>query len=150
MKYSLKTAPLISPGVKISSRAGPLLSLYICEVQSIFNYLTNPSGTIEIHDNASGCNTQPEIETACASTVDEIHVQDNISIYPNPANNILTISCKDGVTIEDVIIYNQTGQKVFEGKLSNNTINVSNLQKGMFIVELRTQEWKIRKKLIIQ
>ena len=42
----------------------PLLS--VCDVESICNYLAAPNGTIEIHDNAPGCNSQMEVEEACA------------------------------------------------------------------------------------
>jgi len=36
-----------------------------CDVQSICAYLVNPGGTIEIYDNASGCNTQQQVEDDC-------------------------------------------------------------------------------------
>ena len=42
-------------------------SLTQCEVLSICDYLASPSGTIEIHDNATGCNSQEEVEEACLS-----------------------------------------------------------------------------------
>jgi hypothetical protein len=53
--------------------AGSIDSLYICDnsilsncaVQSICNYLANPSVTIEIHNNAPGCNGQEEVEVTC-------------------------------------------------------------------------------------
>ena len=126
-------------------------TLSTCEVQSVCDYLASPGGTIEIHDNATGCNSQAEVDTACANVwVPNLHLESEFSIYPNPAKDILNISCKNGVTIDEVLIYNQTGQKVLERKLSNNTIDVSNLQKGMYIVELVSKEWKVRKKLIIE
>ena len=99
--------------------------LSTCEVQSVCDYLASPTGTIYISGNATGCNSQAEVEAACATvTVDEINLAENISVYPNPAKDILTISCQNGVTIEELIIYNQTGQKVFAGELLDNTIDV--------------------------
>ncbi len=74
----------------------------------------------------------------------------DVVIFPNPAKDILTISCENTAIIEEVVIYNQTGQKVFVGELVNNTIDVSNLPNGMYIVELVAKEWQIRKKLIIR
>jgi len=41
------------------------ISLSACEVESICDYLINPSGEIEIHDNATGCNSISEVEDAC-------------------------------------------------------------------------------------
>jgi hypothetical protein len=40
-------------------------SLSTCAVQSICNYLTSPEGTIDIFDNAPGCNNPPEVASAC-------------------------------------------------------------------------------------
>jgi len=126
-------------------------SLSTCEVQSICDYLASPSGTVEIHDNATGCNSQAEVDTACAHVwLPDISIEPEISIFPNPAKDILTISNTTGVSIEEAIIYNQTGQKVFEGKLLNNTIDVSDLQQGMYIVEIVGEGWSVREKLIVQ
>ena len=44
-------------------------SLTTCEVQSICNYLANPNGTVDIHDNATGCNSPPEVANACGFTM---------------------------------------------------------------------------------
>ena len=60
--------------------ANSIIDLYIignsflstCDVQSICDYLVNPYGEIEINDNTPGCNTQQEVEEACASSVNEI------------------------------------------------------------------------------
>jgi hypothetical protein len=40
-------------------------SLYTCNLPFICDNLANPVGTIEIHDNATGCNSQEEVEAAC-------------------------------------------------------------------------------------
>jgi hypothetical protein len=47
----------------LSVMFNPLLS--VCNVESICNYLAAPNGTIEIHDNAPGCNSLEEVEEAC-------------------------------------------------------------------------------------
>ena len=125
-------------------------SLSTCEVQSICDYLISPNGTIEIHDNATGCNSQEEVEEACAVSVERIHPEEGISIYPNPANRQLTISSKDGTTIEEVIIYNQIGQKVLLEKPANNIIDISELQPGMYIIEVLSGQRKVRGKLVIE
>lgn len=43
-----------------------------CEVQSVLNYLALPSGTIEIHDNAPGCNSPDEIIFAYGQRQSEV------------------------------------------------------------------------------
>lgn len=41
----------------------PILSE--CDAQSICDYLVSPNGTVNIHDNAVGCNSQQEVEDDC-------------------------------------------------------------------------------------
>ena len=86
----------------------------MCEVQSICNYLAAPNGNIEIHDNATGCNSQEEVEEAC-ETVSIIENQLNIKLnaYPNPFTTSATIEYElnhpETVTIT---FYNQFGKQV--------------------------------------
>ena len=42
-----------------------------CEALRICNYLANPNGIVDIHDNAPGCNSQDEVEEACVISVPE-------------------------------------------------------------------------------
>ena len=52
--------------------------------------------------------------------------------------------------IKEVIIYNQIGQKVYRGTPENNTLDVSKLQPGIYLVEVRCDQKKFREKLIIE
>jgi len=55
----------INPGsiIDLNINNNPLLSE--CDIMSICEYLVSPGGSIEIFDNASGCNSQSEIEDDC-------------------------------------------------------------------------------------
>jgi len=44
-------------------------SLSTCEVQNVCDYLASPNGTVEIYDNASGCNNPTEVANACGITL---------------------------------------------------------------------------------
>ena len=44
-------------------------SLSICEVQCICTYLASPNGTVNIYNNAGGCNNPPEVANACSSSL---------------------------------------------------------------------------------
>ena len=126
-------------------------SLSTCEVQSVCDYLTNPNGVIEINDNATGCNSQIEVEEACESLwVPNINVESEFSIYPNPAKKEIFILVENGTIINEVNIYNQIGQKVLHKNRITNTIDVSILRQGMYIIELVTNDSKIWEKLIIR
>lgn len=61
-----------------------------------------------------------------------------VAYYPNPVEDILNLKTKEA--IDSVMVYNVTGQKVSNIKLSaNNTeVNFSNLASGVYIVEVNS------------
>ena len=59
-------------------------SLSTCDIISICSYLFNPNGTIDIQNNASGCNSQDEVEAVCGFGLDESAVdgqRSTVNIY---------------------------------------------------------------------
>jgi hypothetical protein len=40
-------------------------SLSACQAQFLCDYLSSPNGVVDIHDNAEGCNTPPEVASEC-------------------------------------------------------------------------------------
>lgn len=62
-----------------------------------------------------------------------------ISIYPNPASNILFIKTS-GAPITEVNIYTTTGQKISSNTLNANlSFDVSKLSAGVYIAEIKTK-----------
>ncbi|KAA5532087.1 T9SS type A sorting domain-containing protein [Paenimyroides baculatum] len=78
----------------------------------------------------------------------DIFVLDNFNIYPNPTTDILNIELKENLTLEKVLIYNTSGQLVKE--TSNKTINVSGFAKGIYNVQVLTNQGKATKKVIVK
>ena len=70
-----------------------------------------------------------------------------VTIYPNPAENILNIKTIDLQYIKHVIIYTQIGQIVFSETIKNNTIDLTKLPAGMYIIEIKVGEQIFREKL---
>ena len=73
-----------------------------------------------------------------------------LSIYPNPANDIIHINASSSLTNESYSIINTLGQTVLNGKLENDntTINVQTLQAGVYFLQIgskQTQSYKIIK-----
>jgi len=79
-----------------------------------------------------------------------VNVRNRLQIFPNPAKKTITLLCHSEVKIEEIDIFNQTGQKVLYIKFTTNTIDVSMLRQGVYIIELVLSESKIREKLIIK
>lgn len=60
-------------------------------------------------------------------------------LYPNPSNEYITIQIEDNIDSKlDYQIFNAMGQVVFTGSstTSTNTINISNLERGMYTIRL--------------
>ncbi len=80
------------------------------------------------------------------------HSSSRITIYPNPAKDIVTISSKE--KIKELSIINQLGQVVYSNSLNNNqssTINIQGFAKGLYIVKIITIKGElITEKLIIE
>ena len=129
--------------------AGSITNLYIfnnptlttCEVQSICDYLVSPNGTIEIHDNAPGCNTQEEVEAACLIGVDEkAETKSRITIYPNPTATTIAIELPGTITVKNTIlaIYSINGQQLISRQIIEPTtvVDVSILPQGVYVIKV--------------
>ncbi|RRA96249.1 T9SS type A sorting domain-containing protein [Paenimyroides viscosum] len=75
-------------------------------------------------------------------------VSQNFNIYPNPTSDILNISLENNLVLEHVTIYNNLGQVVKTA--TENVIDVSHLAKGLYFVEVTTNQGKATKKVVVQ
>ena len=73
-----------------------------------------------------------------------------INIYPNPATNKLNIFTNNEMPINEINIYNQLGQSVLHIKQPDDLIDVSMLEKGIYIIELVFENSRVREKLVIK
>jgi len=81
----------------------------------------------------------------------ETNIVDNeFSIYPNPACQHFSITSLVDFQIKEIIIYDISGQIVKMQKTVNFPIHISDLQNGIYIVKLSVNDKIIRKKLIIE
>lgn len=73
----------------------------------------------------------------------------NTVAYPNPANNF--VNWKSDINISEIRIYNTTGQ-LFNTSTSNaNTIDVSNLSNGLYLIQFYTESKLLKtSKILIQ
>ena len=123
-----------------------------CEILSVCDYLNHSFETAEISGNSAGCNSPEEVQDSCEIhfSCDDIGFGDYvISIFPNPANQVLKITV-EGFTIDEVVIYTLAGQQVFAIKSQGESIDISHLQSGMYIVEVTVEGKKMRQKLLVE
>ena len=61
-----------------------------------------------------------------------------VTIYPNPADDHITISgIRDVISIS---IYNVNGQKVFAADRLNSSIDISQFEQGLYLVSILTAD----------
>lgn len=72
----------------------------------------------------------------------------NIKVYPNPVNDVLTIETLDKSEIKFIAISDMSGKLICSNKLENNSIDVSYLKRGVYSVTFdndKTKKFKIIK-----
>ncbi len=90
--------------------------------------------------------TAPAARTIETSKQKEI--TNDIVVYPNPTTSILNVnSISEDATYK---IYNVIGQTIMKGKLSNNSINVSSIAEGNYLLEITDKETTTIKRFIKQ
>jgi hypothetical protein len=73
----------------------------------------------------------------------------NISLYPNPVDGVLYIQSSDlTLSSNSVKIYSIDGKLLLEETLKRNSIDVSKLSKGLYLIELQLNQGKVVKQFV--
>ena len=72
--------------------------------------------------------------------------ESSVNIYPNPVNNKLFVSTNS--KIETISIYTITGVMVYNENISNNVIDVTSLNSGIYFVKINTKEGEIIERFV--
>lgn len=78
----------------------------------------------------------------------DIAVSQEISIYPNPASNILFIEGSNMPERKSISIYNTLARKQIKINTNQNQVDISALEDGLYIVEVELDGEKFRQKFI--
>ncbi|WP_299272004.1 T9SS type A sorting domain-containing protein [uncultured Psychroserpens sp.] len=117
--------------------------------------LAGGTNVMNTNINTSVC-SQPQMTYSACSTlgVDESVLIENISVFPNPAKNSLNIRNASSISIENMSIYDVRGRHILteSGDTSNNlnTINVSQLNSGVYFIKIQMDHLTISKKFIVE
>ena len=113
-----------------------------------------PDGSILVNQNSSG--QVPESVTdliVCQNNtgLNEASNKESVHLFPNPANALVTIQASQfwlGATIQ---VKDAMGKDIITVKDWNGeTLDVSNLHSGLYIIELKTSEQSIQKRLVVE
>ncbi|OJJ17878.1 hypothetical protein BKI52_28895 [marine bacterium AO1-C] len=74
---------------------------------------------------------------------------DDLILYPNPVKGGILYIKNSVYQNKAFTIKNNAGQKVYQGKLANNQLNISQLPAGMYILEVDAGNKLVRKKFVV-
>jgi len=77
------------------------------------------------------------------------HAKGRFLVFPNPANDFISLSFPNGIETVDFSIYNGLGQLVFKkGINSNTTLSIESLSSGIYFYEIRNNTFVQSGKII--
>lgn len=119
----------------------PLLT-YICyddgEYDAVYHGL---------EQNVSNKTLTTSCDLNCSLSLEEVVFESNVVLYPNPTSDVINILISDNQSILKVLIYNLLGQKLISSK-SDQVIDVSQLEKGIYLIEVETKNGMSTKRFI--
>ena len=93
-------------------------------------YVTN--GTLNIDT--------PAIAPNCPTSISEhdLNLRKEINVYPNPSENVITISISEKLTPKTIAIFNCMGEKLYENENPNhlNQLNISEWKNGIYFLKV--------------
>ena len=106
----------------------------------------------------TACNQPIMLESDCfiansALSTDDFSLENNITLSPNPASSETFLTSTKGTIIDRISIYNVEGKMVFSDNYSivstQRNINVNNLSRGLYFVNITSDNSMVTKKLIV-
>jgi hypothetical protein len=156
MGYDFATNTLkawLNPDLATFSDATPPTLTNTPAVVAPATALANLGGFILRQDGASSTPTITIDELKIAATTSQLSVKQNaisgLNMYPNPVSNGNLYISSDSNSAKSVAIYDLLGKQVLNAKVSNNTVNVSNLKAGVYFVKIDEDGKTATRKLII-
>ena len=111
------------------------------KVETVWNISCNPTAKLN-NTNSSMIGRSNIIQLGTNTSVQQIDLQNELLIYPNPASTEITISTP--IKFTDVKIVNSIGQIVQETKY-NATVSVVELARGIYFLQLFNENGTLMK-----
>lgn len=105
--------------------------------------------------NSPVCSEEAMTASTCSSLgIDEVTLSEHISIYPNPTKNILNITTPSNLQLDIATIFDVRGRQVITKNLNStnslNTIDVTQLQAGVYFIKIDLENVSTTKKFIVE
>jgi hypothetical protein len=105
----------------------------------------------QICESSSGwCKDETTVYSEdCNLGIEEV-LESQLSIYPNPANDVLMVFNESVFEINYIKVYDSLGKLVLEQNTSYSQIDISDLATGLLFVQIETDKGLVTKKIIKQ
>lgn len=124
----------------------------------------NPSGTwnlvfVDFYNGDTGVVNEWSLELCTTSVtlgVDELNLENTLSVYPNPNNGEFNIKFNASSNNVDVHVFDIRGRSVFDTTYNNSsgefneTINLATVNAGMYLLNINDGGNTITKKIIVE
>jgi len=78
-----------------------------------------------------------------------MNTKGGIVVHPNPTKGIININVLNDETIDDIALFDMAGRQVYHS-MSDNTLDVSALPRGMYWIKIKIGEDINYKKILIE
>jgi hypothetical protein len=110
------------------------------------NYIATQTGDYHVEvTSADGCTGTSADLNVVISGIENLTAL-KLSVYPNPATELLIIYCDE--TVESIEVYNIVGQQVIFAKGQITSLNVSTLAQGTYMLHAKTKSGDARKPFV--
>lgn len=105
---------------------------------------------VNVVDPNAAAVTSPSCFNFATLSVEEENELIGISLYPNPTENTTKLQIPSGIKNVKIEVFDNTGKKINVALSSDNTIDVSNIASGLYLVSIIADYHKTTKKLIVK
>ena len=81
--------------------------------------------------------------------IDEDILKQNVAVFPNPANEHITIINENSEGLEFLTLYDASGRPVMGLNYTGGPVSVSHLERGTYFVVVQLESFQVKRKLII-
>ncbi len=119
-----------------------------CAIKSVCDYIGMQPDKVTIAFNNSGCESAYEVLDICSNSIDE-EMYELVNVYPNPAKDKINIKTKNGEEVDRITVYNAFGKIILSELNCNTSVDLSQYETGIYIVEVKLKNQMIRKKVMV-
>lgn len=117
--------------------------------QTAQSFTATQNGSYAVEVTQNGC-----VDTSVCVQVTGVSIEeaagDLVSIYPNPSNGNFVISISNDQKFSAVRLFDTTGRIILQNSIANNTLVLSEVEAGTYVVELRNDKVVARKQIVVQ